>query len=63
VRSAALELNGNLRVNVVSPGWVAETLVSMGKDPADGIPAADVAKAYERSLMEDLTGQVIGATK
>jgi hypothetical protein len=35
----------------------------MGKDPADGIPAADVAKAHERSLMEDLTGQVIGAAK
>jgi NAD(P)-dependent dehydrogenase (short-subunit alcohol dehydrogenase family) len=63
VRSAALELNGTLRVNAISPGWVAETLASMGKNPADGIPAADVAKAYERSLMEDLTGQVIGAAK
>ncbi|WP_232316423.1 SDR family oxidoreductase [Candidatus Burkholderia verschuerenii] len=30
-RAAALELQGKLRVNVVSPGWVSETLTSMGK--------------------------------
>lgn len=61
VRSAALELHGRLRVNAISPGWMTETWTLMGKDPAGGISAAEVAKAYERSLMEDMTGQVIVA--
>jgi NAD(P)-dependent dehydrogenase (short-subunit alcohol dehydrogenase family) len=60
-RSAALELRGKARVNTVSPGWVAETLASMGRDPAQGVPAAIVAQAYKRSLVGDLTGQVIPA--
>ncbi|MFC3107325.1 short chain dehydrogenase [Undibacterium arcticum] len=32
-RAAALELQGMIRVNVVSPGWVSETLEAMGRDP------------------------------
>ena len=36
VRAAALELPRGIRVNVVSPPWVSETLKSMGKDPAAG---------------------------
>ncbi|MGF6774985.1 short chain dehydrogenase [Paraburkholderia sp. GAS334] len=58
-RSAALELKGKARVNAVSPPWVAETLQSMGRNPADGKPAAVVALAYKRSLTGDITGQVI----
>ncbi|MDB5538126.1 MAG: Aklaviketone reductase, partial [Devosia sp.] len=33
VRSAALDLKGKVRLNVVSPPWVAETLSGMGQDP------------------------------
>ena len=62
-RVAALEWQGKLRVNVVSPGWVAETLESMGKDGSEGIAAADVAKAYKRTLDETMTGQVLLAAK
>ncbi|VXB87307.1 Short-chain dehydrogenase/reductase SDR [Burkholderia sp. 8Y] len=62
-RAAALELQGKMRVNVVSPGWVAETLQSMGKDPSGGIPAADVARAYKRTIDEPMTGQVLLAAK
>jgi NAD(P)-dependent dehydrogenase (short-subunit alcohol dehydrogenase family) len=61
VRSAGLELKDRLRVNVVSPGWVAETLQSMGKNPADGVPAAQVARAYKRALDGGMTGEVISA--
>ncbi|SHK47031.1 short chain dehydrogenase [Paraburkholderia terricola] len=61
-RSAALELRGKARVNVVSPGWVAETLKSMGRDPSQGVPAATVAQAYKRSLGGSATGEVISAT-
>lgn len=63
VRSAGLELKDRLRVNVVSPGWVAETLQSMGKNPADGVPAAQVARAYKRALDGGMTGEVISAAK
>jgi NAD(P)-dependent dehydrogenase (short-subunit alcohol dehydrogenase family) len=62
-RAAALELQGKMRVNVVSPGWVAETLQSMGKDPSGGIPAADVARAYKRTIDEAMTGEVLLVAK
>ncbi|QSN62269.1 short chain dehydrogenase [Caballeronia sp. M1242] len=62
-RAAALELQGKMRVNVVSPGWVAETLQSMGKDPSSGIPAADVARAYKRTIDEAMTGEVLLVAK
>src|SRR5918999_5081801 len=43
-RAAALELRQGLRVNVVSPPWVSETLQAMGRDPSAGVPVADVAR-------------------
>ncbi|UZJ34237.1 short chain dehydrogenase [Streptomyces endophytica] len=46
VRAAALELPRGLRLDVVSPGWVAETLAGLGLDPAEGTPADEVARAY-----------------
>jgi len=63
VRAAALELQGMLRVNVVSPGWVSETLVSLGKDGSQGIAAAEVAKVYRRAVDETMTGQTLAAAK
>jgi NAD(P)-dependent dehydrogenase (short-subunit alcohol dehydrogenase family) len=59
----ALELQGKARVNVVSPGWVSETLAAMGQARSAGVPAAAVAQAYKRSLVEDITGQVIQVVK
>ncbi|HEX5961529.1 MAG TPA: NAD-dependent epimerase/dehydratase family protein [Rhodanobacteraceae bacterium] len=35
-----------LRINVVSPPWVKETLAKLGTDAESGQAAADVAKAY-----------------
>ena len=58
-RAAALELQGKIRVNVVSPGWVWETLEAMGRDPDKGVRAAVVAQAYLKCIMEDLSGQVV----
>jgi NAD(P)-dependent dehydrogenase (short-subunit alcohol dehydrogenase family) len=61
-RAAALELRGRVRVNVVSPPWVSETLSAMGMDHSGGMPAAEVAKAYVKSVEDgSLTGQVIDA--
>jgi NAD(P)-dependent dehydrogenase (short-subunit alcohol dehydrogenase family) len=50
-----------VRVNVVSPGWVSETLAKMRRDPAEGAPAAEVARAYLRSVEGSETGQVYEA--
>ncbi len=58
-RAAALELQRALRVNVVSPPWVAETLTAMGQDPAHGLPAAAVARSYVRSIESSDNGAVI----
>jgi NAD(P)-dependent dehydrogenase (short-subunit alcohol dehydrogenase family) len=62
-RAAALELKGKIRVNVVSPGWVSETLESMGRDPNEGVRAAVVAQAYQKCVLEDILGQVVMATR
>lgn len=60
VRAAALEAPRGIRVNVVSPPWVTETLEEMGaQDTSHGLPSAEVAKAYVRSVTGSETGQVI----
>ena len=59
VRAAALDTD--VRVNVVSPPWVSETLEEMGEDPSDGLPAATVAQAFVDSVEGDMTGEVIDA--
>jgi NAD(P)-dependent dehydrogenase (short-subunit alcohol dehydrogenase family) len=58
VRSAAAELPRGPRINVVSPGWISETLVLMGEDGGRGTPVAVVAEAY-RALVE---GEANGTT-
>lgn len=59
-RASALEAPRGIRVNVVSPPWVTETLVEMGAtDLSHGLPAATVAQAYVRSVTGRETGQVI----
>lgn len=46
VRAAALERPRGIRVNAVSPGWVKETLIALGMDSSQGMPAEQVAFAY-----------------
>ena len=58
-RAAALEAPRGIRVNVVSPPWVSETLQAMGQDPDRGLPADVVAEAYVESVEGNATGQVI----
>ncbi len=58
-RAAALEAPRGMRVNVVSPPWVTETLKAMGMPLTGGLPAATVARAYVRSVEGKETGQVI----
>lgn len=64
-RGAAVDLKPRgVRVNVVSPPWVSETLQAMGRDPSGGMPAAKVALAYAESVENSaLSGEVIDARK
>jgi len=58
-RAAALELPRGIRINVVSPPWVTETLIARKMDPSIGLPAATVAQAYLVGVEGTATGQTI----
>jgi NAD(P)-dependent dehydrogenase (short-subunit alcohol dehydrogenase family) len=58
-RAAALEAPRRIRVNVVSPPWIDETLEALGMDPSGGLPAATVARAYVKSVTGNSSGTVI----
>ena len=59
VRAAALELPRGMRVNIVSPVWVTETLEALGMDTAGGMPADKVAYAYKESVEGHRNGAVL----
>jgi NAD(P)-dependent dehydrogenase (short-subunit alcohol dehydrogenase family) len=59
-RAAALEAPRGIRVNIVSPPWVSETVQAMGWPPMAGaLPAAVVARSYVESVEGRATGQVL----
>lgn len=59
VKAAVPDLTRGIRLNAVCPGWVRETLVALGMDPASGTPAADVARAYVDAVEGTVNGQSI----
>ena len=59
VRAVQLEMERGLRVNVVSPVWVAETLKALGRDSSTGMPAAQVARAYVAAVTGTQRGAVL----
>ncbi|MDH3206510.1 MAG: short chain dehydrogenase [Gemmatimonadota bacterium] len=59
--AAAIDLEGRYRVNVVSPGWVAESRVKMGLEPMPGIWAKDLAAYYVDLVEGQQTGQILSA--
>lgn len=58
VRAAALELPRQIRINLVAPGWVRETLIARNMDPRLGASAAAVAQAYVTAAATTKSGQV-----
>jgi NAD(P)-dependent dehydrogenase (short-subunit alcohol dehydrogenase family) len=58
-RAAALEAPRSIRVNVVSPPWVTETLKAFGMPLEGGLPAAQVAQAYVRVVEGRETGKTV----
>ncbi len=61
-RAAALEMPRGIRMNIVSPNWVIDTLKAFNMDPSIGTPVEVVAQAYVRVLEGSMNGQVIDAT-
>ena len=59
VRAAALEAARGVRVNVVSPPWVTETLAKLKMDPSIGLPAATVARAYVAAIEGKHQGETL----
>ncbi|MFE6249113.1 Rossmann-fold NAD(P)-binding domain-containing protein [Streptomyces niveus] len=50
VHAAAAEMPRGVRLNAVSPGWVRETLTTLGMDPTPGTPVADLARVYVNAV-------------
>lgn len=61
VRAAARELPRDIRLNIIAPGWVRETLVKLKMDHSKGVPVMRVAERYIEALEGKMTGQVIDA--
>ncbi|MFG2490416.1 short chain dehydrogenase [Streptomyces caniferus] len=59
VRNAADELPRRLRINLISPGWIKETLERMGADGTDGTPVAEVARAYVAAVEGAVHGETM----
>jgi len=60
VKAAALELD-SLRLNVVAPIFVKETMAMMGMPTDSGLSAADTASAYVAAITGDMHGQTLDA--
>ena len=61
VRAAGLEMQRGVRVNVVSPPWVTETLRARKMDRPHSMAAQDVAKAYVAAVEGQANGEVLDA--
>lgn len=59
VRAAAPDLGGRVRINAVSPGWVAETMSELGLDATKGTPAREVARAYLEAVEGTMHGETL----
>jgi NAD(P)-dependent dehydrogenase (short-subunit alcohol dehydrogenase family) len=62
-RAAAVELGTRVRVNVVSPGWITDTLRALGMDESIGLSAAQAAQAYVRQVEGGASGSVLVAAR
>jgi len=62
-RAAALEMPRGIRINVVSPNWVTDTLKAFKMDPSTGTPVEAVARAYVQALEGLMNGEVLDAVE
>lgn len=57
--AAALELPRKVRINVVNPPWVTETLIAYKMDASMGQPASVVAGLYRDSVEGQASGKTL----
>jgi NAD(P)-dependent dehydrogenase (short-subunit alcohol dehydrogenase family) len=62
VQAALPELPQGLRLNVVSPGWIRETLIKLRMNPDAGTPVTVVAEIYLKAIGGTMNGQVLRPT-
>lgn len=62
-RAAALEMPRGIRINIVSPNWVIDTLKAFNMDPAIGTPVERVARVYVHAIEGSMNGEVLDAIK
>jgi len=58
VRAAAMELKNHIRVNLVSPVFVKETMKPVRMESSTRMPASQVVLAYKESLESNRSGEV-----
>jgi NAD(P)-dependent dehydrogenase (short-subunit alcohol dehydrogenase family) len=63
VLGASVEMPRGVRVNLVSPPWISETLTALKMDPSQGISAEACAKAYVAAVEGKQNGQTLDARK
>jgi hypothetical protein len=56
-------MKSRVRVNAVSPGWIAETLRAMGVDPTSGLPDAQAALSSVQQTESGASGSVLAAAR
>ncbi len=61
VLGAAIEMPRGIRINLVSPPWIAESLAMLKMTGPRGIPAADCARAYVAAVEGSMTGRTLDA--
>ena len=59
VQAALPELPQGLRLNVVSPGWIRETLIKLRMNPDAGTPVTVVTETYLKAIEGTMNGQVL----
>ena len=62
IKASVTEIE-RVRINAVSPGWVAETMVALGMNPEPGMPAKDIAQYYVDLIETSQSGDIIVAAK
>jgi len=58
-RAAALAMPRGIRINVVSPVFIKETMEAMGMDGKYGMPASQAGIAYKESVESHRNGEVM----
>ncbi len=58
VKAVNLDLKPHQRLNIVSPGWIKETMVEFGMDPTSGYSVDEVSQLYIKAIESNISGKV-----